>query len=166
MTTKTKEELALQKRTVASNHMGWIRDNPKGTLGELRCYLRGVRKEMNEYEDDDLVADLDGDAGEYCAGFEGDDVEGDVTVGYRVGNVEQDIQVVQEMIEEVGEQYKVRSLKGGYSKVLPEPFTQKQQQYVEFIVKRLLGVPDWTREELLDGPWQPWFKKRLNKLLG
>ena len=161
-TTKTKKELADLKMTAARNHLGWFKDNPRGTLGELRDYLLGVRDEMNELDDEMLVADLDGVAGNYCASF-GED---DVTVGYRLANVEEDIDVIEILVEEVGEQYKVRSLKGTTNSQLTEPLTEKQRTFLEFLLKRLLGVPLWTRNELLDGPWQPWLKNRLKKLLG
>jgi len=165
MTTMTKKDLTYLRQTIARNHQRWIKDNPKSTLGDLRDYMLGVQDEMNEYNDDDPVADLDGDAAEYCADF-GDDDEADQTVGYRLANVEEDIRVIEELIEEVGEEYKVRSLKGTSNKGLPEPLTEKQMKDVEFILKRLLGVKDWTRQELLSGPWQPWFKTRLQRLLG
>jgi hypothetical protein len=162
MTTMTKKDLAELKQKVARNHQAWIEDNPRGTLGDLRAYMLGVQEEMNGYDEDDPVADLDGDAGQYCAGFDDDDV----TVGYRLGNVEEDIQVIEELIEEVGEKYKVRSLNGTGDNRSPEPLTEKQKKYVEFLLKRLLGVPDWTRQELLVGPWKPWVKTRLQRLLG
>jgi hypothetical protein len=162
MTTKTKKELAELKRTVARNHQAWIEDNPRSTLGDLRDYMLGVQDEMIGHDEDDPVAELGGDAGQYCAGFG----EGDVTVGYRLGNVEEDIQLIEELIEEVGERYKVRSLNGTGDRRSPEPLTEKQKKYVEFLLKRLMGVPDWTRQELLGGPWQPWVKTRLQRLLG
>jgi hypothetical protein len=162
MTTTTKKELAELKQRIARNHRAWIEDNPRSTLGDLRDYMLGVQEAMNEYNDDDPVADIVVVAGEYCAGF-GED---DVTVGYRLANVEEDIQVIEELIEEVGEEYKVRSLKGASNKNLPEPLTENQRKYVEFILKRLLGVPNWTRQELLNGPWRPWLKTRLQRLLG
>jgi hypothetical protein len=121
------KELAELKLTVARNHLGWIKENPKSTLGELRDYMLEVRAEMNQRNDDELVADLDEVAAEYCASF-GED---DVTVGYRLANVEEDISVIEELIEELDEQYKVRSLMRGTTKSqLEEPLTEKQRKYL------------------------------------
>lgn len=116
---KAKEHLVFLLETVGFDHSTWIKTHPRATLFELLEYLEGVRDELNEFNDDDILAEIInelGDAGEYLRGFSPVDepiVSGDdklADVGYRLENVEEDIRYVEELIEEVGETFLVKRL--------------------------------------------------------
>lgn len=111
-------ELELLKETVGNSHGKWIGRHPKFTLGDLLAFLRGVEEEFLTFDADDILADMGnelGDAADYLNEFEDFnkpiDSDGALpTVGYRAANVEEDIEQVEELIELVGESFKVKKL--------------------------------------------------------
>lgn len=111
-------ELESLKETVSNSHGKWIGNNPKATLGDLLSFLRDVQEEFFNFNDDDILADISGELGDaavYLTEFEeftkpiGPDKELP-TVGYRAANVEEDIGVVEDLIEHVGEGFPMKKL--------------------------------------------------------
>jgi len=102
---------------VAYNHSRWLSSNPEGTLADLRDFLECVRYDFLRYDEDELIADHFEDlrnGSEYLLDFgdpsepvDGDDLP---TFGYRLANVAEDLGHVDELIELVGESFKVADL--------------------------------------------------------
>ncbi len=89
----------------------WIASHPTATLTDLRQFLQDVDDEFLSYDGSELLADnVDelGVAAEYLREFS--EIEDDQTFDYRLGNLEEDIQQVGELIELVGETFKVSRL--------------------------------------------------------
>ena len=111
-------ELESLKEAVSNSHGKWIGNNPKATLGDLLSFLRSVEEEFLNFDDEDILADIGdelGDAADYLNEFDDFnkpiDSDGELpTVGYRAANVEEDIEQVEELIELVGETFKVKKL--------------------------------------------------------
>lgn len=111
------DELKSTKEGVSRSHGKWIGNNPKATLGNLLSFLRGVEEEFLNFDEDDILADICnelGDAAHYLNEFEdfnkpfsGDELP---TVGYRSDDLNDDIDQVEDLIELVGETFKVRKL--------------------------------------------------------
>jgi hypothetical protein len=104
-------------KKVIDNHSRWLSSNPDGTLADLLSFLECVRHDFLRYEDDELIAihfeDLR-NGSEYLLDF-GDPsipVDGDnlPTFGYRLESVDEDLGHVDELIELVGESFKVADL--------------------------------------------------------
>ncbi|MCR9209040.1 MAG: hypothetical protein NXI28_12475 [bacterium] len=100
-------------RQVVFDNTSWIRRNPNGTLEELLDFLDSVRYEMRQYDGDELIADhIDDlcDAAVYLADF-GDDEDDDLPdFDYRMDNINEDIEHVEELIAFDGESFKVADL--------------------------------------------------------
>jgi hypothetical protein len=104
------------EQVVLAHHV-WIAGHPEGSLGELADFLESVESELLDYDGNELVADcIDDmvDAADYLADFEepsepvcNDDL---ATIEYRLGNIEDDIMNVDELIEIVGRSCKVADL--------------------------------------------------------
>jgi len=97
---------------IVFDHSRWISSNPEGTLTDLLEHLESVRSEMMRYDEDELITDHIDDleiAAEYLGTFEDDDDERE-TFGYRLENVDEDLQNVDDLIELVGESFKVAEL--------------------------------------------------------
>ncbi len=102
---------------VVMSHGAWFKNHPKGTLEELNEFLDSVLSEMENYDSNELIADhIDDlcDAAEYLADFQpptepvcDDEL---ATFEYRLVNVEEDIMYLEELIELVGESFKVADL--------------------------------------------------------
>jgi len=127
MTTKTKAQKGKKKPTSAAQrdkehilwlkkHVGedftrWRSANPKGTLGDLLHFLEEVEQEMYSFNDDDVIEEVRDEldnAYEYLLEWgESTDHE---TVGYRLANVEEDKNHVEELIEELSPSYRVSRL--------------------------------------------------------
>ena len=93
-------------------HGCWIAANRSGTLEELREHLESVRSEMLRYDGDELIADYIDEldvAADYLGTFEDEDDERE-TFDYRLANVDEDLQNVDDLIELVGESFKVAHL--------------------------------------------------------
>ncbi|HEY7328067.1 MAG TPA: hypothetical protein VH592_10525 [Gemmataceae bacterium] len=124
-TTRSKKatEVALLKNDVAGAHQTWLKKNRRATLGDLLAFLQDVNDDFLSYDQDDLLSDYIhglGYAAEYLEEW-GDvyDEEGEsATFGYRQCNVEEDISRVEDLIELVGESFKVKRL-GKWKKPLP-----------------------------------------------
>ena len=98
---------------VVYDHTCWINRNPQGTLGELLEFLDSVRHEMIQYEGDELIADhIDDlcDAALYLGDFGDDEDDDQPDFDYRMDNVNEDIQSVEELIAFTGESYMVADL--------------------------------------------------------
>jgi hypothetical protein len=98
-------------------HHDWIAGHPEGSLGELADFLESVESELMDYDGDEFIADcIDDmvDAADYLAGFEEPSEpvcnDGLATIEYRLGNIEDDIMSVDELIEIVGRSFKVADL--------------------------------------------------------
>jgi len=99
------------------------------TLGKLRRFLEVVQEEMCSFDEDELVIDhWDNlcDAADYLT-FWGDPKERDtdedeLTFSYRLVNVEEDLMHVEDLIEVLGESFKISDLPmPEYGKKQPEP---------------------------------------------
>ena len=116
--TERKTHLDFDKRMTGRKHHRWIKSNPSANLGNLLQYLEGVKKELEAFNDDDVVSEIInelGDAYDYLLGFDPVDepVHGDeklATVRYRLDDVEGDIGEVEELIEALGESFSVKRL--------------------------------------------------------
>lgn len=102
----------------AGEHVRFAFDTWKPeTLGELHTCLEEVREEMESFDGDDLIADHWDElciAGEYQSMFgdpsEWDDEHFPLTFDYRMENVNEDIEFVEELIEGLGESFKFADL--------------------------------------------------------
>ncbi len=105
------------ERHVNESQVTWIAANPQGTLAELREFLESVYNEFLAYDPDDFIADH---IHELCEahgyvwdfGDPSDPVSGDdpPTFSYRLGNLDDDITNVEELIEIRGESFVVSGL--------------------------------------------------------
>lgn len=96
---------------VKMQHGCWIAANSNGTLEELREHLESVRSEMLRYDGQELIADYIDEldvAADYLGTFEDDDDR--PTFDYRLENVDEDLEQVDDLIELVGESFKVADL--------------------------------------------------------
>ena len=104
-------------KQVADNHSRWISSNPEGTLADLLGFMECVRFEFLQYDGDELIADHIDDldnAADYLSDW-GDPSEPVCddelpTFEYRLANIEEDIMTLDELIELVGESFKVADL--------------------------------------------------------
>lgn len=104
--------------TVASDHRNFIKVNRNATLGDLLTYLNDVQEELLNFDEDEVLAEIIVEldvAATYLSDLTPCDepVDGDselATVGYRLENVEEDIGYVEELIEEIGEDFPVKRL--------------------------------------------------------
>ena len=118
VSTKKAAELRNLKIGVSKAHRRWIENNPTATLADLLSFLSAVQEDFEQFDEDDILADIVGElgeAGEYLAEFESFELPvcvggGLPTVGYRATNVEEDISNVGELIELVGESFEVERL--------------------------------------------------------
>jgi hypothetical protein len=116
--TERKTHLDFDKRMIGRKHHRWIKSNPSANLGNLLQYLEGVKKELEAFNDDDVVSEIINeldDAYDYLLGFDPVDehVDGDeklATVRYRLDDVEGDIGEIEELIEALGESFSVKRL--------------------------------------------------------
>ena len=116
--TERKTRLDFDKRMIGRKHHRWIKSNPSANLGNLLQYLEGVKKELEAFNDDDVVSEIInelGDAYDYLLGFDPvdgpvDGVEKLATVRYRLDDVEGDIGEVKELIEAIGKSFSVKRL--------------------------------------------------------
>lgn len=116
--TKRAAELRNLKISVSMAHRRWIENNPTAMLSNLLSFLLAVQDDFEQFDEDDVLADITddlGEAGEYLAEFESFELPiydggGLPTVGYRTANVEEDIEDVGELIELLGESYEVKRL--------------------------------------------------------
>lgn len=105
-------------KTVSDNHRRWIKENKDATLGDLLEYLNSVQDELTAYDEDVVLADIIDElvtAADYLDDFtpveEPLDDDGEMaTVEYRLANVEEDIEYVEELIDELGEEFLVSQL--------------------------------------------------------
>jgi hypothetical protein len=104
-------------KQVADNHGRWISSNPEGTLADLLGFLECVRYDFLRYDSEELIADHFDDlrnGSDYLLDFgdPSEPVDGDElpTFGYRLENVDEDLGHVDELIELVGESFKVADL--------------------------------------------------------
>ena len=102
-------------KQIVFDHSRWISSNPEGTLTDLLRFLECVRFDFLRYDDDELIADhfeyLRSGGSEYLLDF-GDpskpDDKGELpTIGYRLETLVEDLQHVDDLIELVGESFKV-----------------------------------------------------------
>ena len=107
------EDLKFAGETIRYAFNSW----QPGTLGELQSRLEEVRDEMESFDGDDLIADHWDEltiAADYADMFSDPDDRGDddwpLTFEYRLANVEEDIQYVEELIEGLGETFKFADL--------------------------------------------------------
>ena len=113
-----KTRLDFDKRKTGRKHHRWIKSNPSAKFGDLLQYLEGVKKELEAFNDDDVVSEIInelGDAYDYLLGFDPvdgpvDGVERLATVRYRLDDVEGDIGEVEELIEAIGKSFSVKRL--------------------------------------------------------
>jgi hypothetical protein len=113
-----KKHLDFVKRQAGHNHRKWIRSHPSANLGDLLQYLEQVQDELLAFDYDDVLAEIIdelGDAADWLSEWGSIEVHIDgldepATVGYRLDNVEEDIREVEELIEGLGESYKVKRL--------------------------------------------------------
>jgi hypothetical protein len=116
--TERKTRLDFDKGMTGRKHHRWIKSNPSANLGNLLQYLDGVKKELEAFNDDDVVSEIINeldDAYDYLLGLDPVDgpVDGDeklATVRYRLDDVEGDISEVKELIEAIGKSFSVKRL--------------------------------------------------------
>ena len=116
--TERKTHLDFDKRMTGRRHHRWIKSNPSANLGNLLQYLEGVKKELEAFNDDDVVSEIINeldDAYDYLVGLDSvdgpvDGVEKLATVRYRLDDVEGDIGEVKELIEAIGKSFSVKRL--------------------------------------------------------
>ena len=105
------EDLLWVKKHVGEGFTRWRSANPKATLGDLLRFLEEVEQEMYSFNDDDVIEEVRDEldnAYEYLLEW---DVSTDhETVGYRLANVEEDKNDVEELIEELSPSYRVSRL--------------------------------------------------------
>tara|TARA_R110002111_G_scaffold100975_1_gene156358 strand:+ start:3712 stop:4503 length:792 start_codon:yes stop_codon:yes gene_type:complete len=107
----------IYTKQVADNHSRWISSNPEGTLADLLGFLECVRYDFLRYDSDELIvvhfedlrngSDYLLDFGDPSEPVDGDELP---TFGYRLESVDEDLGHVDELIELVGESFKVADL--------------------------------------------------------
>lgn len=107
----------IYTKQVADSHSRWISSNLEGTLADLLGYLECVRFDFLRYDADELVADHFEDirnGSDYLLDFgdPSEPVDGDElpTFEYRLETVDEDLMNLDELIELVGESFKVADL--------------------------------------------------------
>jgi midasin (ATPase involved in ribosome maturation) len=113
--TEKATEVARCKETVYRAHKKWIKNNRSATLADLRQFLSDVADEFDGFEEDALIADHFGElwhGADYLSEWADPTTDSDepVTFEYRLANVEEDIGNVEDLIELVGDSFKVKSL--------------------------------------------------------
>ncbi len=108
-------EIARLQEDVSRRHRKWIKNNRSATLADLQRFLQDVADEFDGFDQNALIADFFdelGDAADYLSEWADPTTDGEepVTFEYRLANVEEDIQHVEELIELVGDSFKVKSL--------------------------------------------------------
>lgn len=113
----TTRDRNIYTKEVADNHSRWISSNLEGTLADLLDFLECVRFDFLRYDTDELIADHFEDlrnGSDYLLDFgdPSEPVDGDElpTFGYRLETVDEDIMTLDELIELVGESFKVADL--------------------------------------------------------
>ena len=105
------------KEEIGRKFMKWRKWNPTATLGELFQFLERAQDELLSFNGDDLLVEIEGDlsdAADYLATWDQNeallDDEEPATVDNRLGNMEEDIGEVEELIEALGESFSVKRL--------------------------------------------------------
>lgn len=105
------------KAEIGRKFMNWRKWNPTATLGELLQFLEQAQDELLSFNGDDLLVEIEGnlsDAADYLATWDQNeallDDEEPATVDCRLGNMEEDIGQVEELIEALGESFSVKRL--------------------------------------------------------
>lgn len=104
-------------RTVAREHRTWIKRNPNATLGDLLTHLNVVEDELLSFDEEEVLVEILDEliaAAEYLSDWTpvNEPIDGDLpTVGYRLLNIEEDIGCVEELIDEVGEDYSLKRVR-------------------------------------------------------
>jgi hypothetical protein len=115
-------QLKLDKDNVGRAHSKWIKENPRATLADLRRFLQEVYDEFLEFGGDEVLAEhidsLDvaaaylGEWGDLNRLNEPINDDGELaTFDYRLGDLEDDIGIVDELIELVGDSFRVSRLR-------------------------------------------------------
>ncbi|MAX38793.1 MAG: hypothetical protein CME33_19725 [Gimesia sp.] len=104
-------------KQVGDNHSRWISNNLTSTLADLLGFLECVRFEFLQYDPDELIVDHFEDlcnGSDYLLDFEdpSESVNGDElsTFEHQLETVEEDIMTLDELIELVGESFKLADL--------------------------------------------------------
>lgn len=113
-----RKHVEFLKEWTGRNQQKWIKSYPTATLGDLLQYLERVQDELLAFNYDDVLAaiiDELGDAADWLGEWGSIEVHVDsddapATVEYRLDNVEEDISTVEELIDSLGESYKVKRL--------------------------------------------------------
>lgn len=102
---------------IAFNHRSWIAANPEGALADLLEFLDLVRFEILRYDADELIVNHIDDLGiaaDYLSDWDDPSVPVDEdelpSFGYRLENLDEDLQHVDELIDLVGDSFKVADL--------------------------------------------------------
>lgn len=106
------------KAEVGRKFTKWRKSNPTATLGDLLQFLERAKDELLDFNGDDVLVEIESelsDAADWLAtwGPIESHVDGDgepATVWYRVEELEEDIGEVEELIEALGESFKVKRL--------------------------------------------------------
>ena len=109
-------EIARLQEDVSQRHRKWIKNNRSATLADLHRFLQDVAEEFDGFDQDALIADHFeelSDAADYLSEWADPTTDGEepVTFEYRLANVEEDIGHVEDLIELVGDSFKVKSLR-------------------------------------------------------
>jgi hypothetical protein len=109
-------EIARLQVDVSQRHRKWIKNNRSATLADLHQFLQDVAKEFDGFDQDALIADHFDDlwhGADYLSEWADPTTDGEepVTFEYRLANVEEDIGHVEDLIELVGDSFKVKSLR-------------------------------------------------------
>ena len=113
-----KKHLDFLKKWTRHNHQKWIKSHPTANLGDLLQYLEEVRDELLNFNYDDVLAEIINELGD-AADWLGEwgpievHVDGDgepATVEYRIEELEEDIDGVEELIESLGISFGVKRL--------------------------------------------------------
>jgi hypothetical protein len=88
-------------------HRMWLGNHPGATLGDLLAHLRRVKEELGGFNEEESLASLalSAETTDYLKVF-GDGPE--VTVSWRLDNVEEDIDHVEDLIDTLGDDCQVR----------------------------------------------------------
>lgn len=111
------EDLAFEAEHVRFNFRSWIDAEMVSTLGDLQVLLQEVEDEMTCFDSEALIVDhWDelGAASEYVSLWgdpsERDADEDPLTFQYSLGNLEEDLRYVEELIDGLAESFKISDL--------------------------------------------------------
>lgn len=111
------EDLAFEADHVRFDFRSWIDADMVSTLGDLQALLQEVEDEMTCFDSEALIVDHWDELGvtsDYVSLWgdpsERDEDEDALTFEYRLGNLEEDLRYVEELIDGLGRTFKLSDL--------------------------------------------------------